>query len=588
MLKRSLIRVLGILMVIVLSDCASMRPPTGGPKDIYPPVVLESEPANYTINFDADKITLKFDEFVAVSDVTQEVFISPPLQRTPDIKTRGKSVIIDIDEELQDSTTYSIFFGKSIKDITENNPMENYNYVFSTGEKIDSLSVIGEVIDAFTLEPREDVLVLLYEDKNDTIIFDSLPYLVKPSYLTRTNPSGFFVINNLRPGNYLMFALSDINLSATYDGGDEEVGFLDSLISPEYMVVEPIDTTASDSLEMSVDSLVLHLPDSLMISDTLANDSVEDNFYTLFLFKELQDTVQKLLKADMPRKQVVRLIFRYPGEEVNITPITPVPNEWMLQEWNKGKDTLRYYILSDQLDTLSLRIWQDTTVFDTVSWSLVEDEIPQRKKDKEKAPILNVISNISNPFPFYDTLILKTGYPFKSMDFNQFILTEDDDTVSAQFEIYDPAARMIRMVYDIQQMATYQLFFPDSVLTDILGRSNDTTEFRFSTNSEENYGLYVLHAVNNSQYDQIVLELMTESEVARRKDILITEESIEWGRLMPGKYIIKAFADINHNGIWDTGDFLEKRQPEPVIYFPELIEIREGWSFEGDWPIDFK
>jgi len=588
MLKRSLIRVLGILMVIVLSDCASMRPPTGGPKDIYPPVVLESEPANYTINFDADKITLKFDEFVAVSDVTQEVFISPPLQRTPDIKTRGKSVIIDIDEELQDSTTYSIFFGKSIKDITENNPMENYNYVFSTGEKIDSLSVIGEVFDAFTLEPREDVLVLLYEDKNDTIIFDSLPYLVKPSYLTRTNPSGFFVINNLRPGNYLMFALSDINLSATYDGGDEEVGFLDSLISPEYMVVEPIDTTASDSLEMSVDSLVLHLPDSLMISDTLANDSVEDNFYTLFLFKELQDTVQKLLKADMPRKQVVRLIFRYPGEEVNITPITPVPNEWMLQEWNKGKDTLRYYILSDQLDTLSLRIWQDTTVFDTVSWSLVEDEIPQRKKDKEKAPILNVISNISNPFPFYDTLILKTGYPFKSMDFNQFILTEDDDTVSAQFEIYDPAARMIRMVYDIQQMATYQLFFPDSVLTDILGRSNDTTEFRFSTNSEENYGLYVLHAVNNSQYDQIVLELMTESEVARRKDILITEESIEWGRLMPGKYIIKAFADINHNGIWDTGDFLEKRQPEPVIYFPELIEIREGWSFEGDWPIDFK
>jgi hypothetical protein len=199
-----------------------MRPPSGGPRDAYPPIVEESDPPNYSIHFTAKKIELKFNEYVTVSDVATEVFISPPLQTMPDIKTRGKSVIISFDEELHDSTTYSIYFGKSIKDNTEGNALENYNYVFSTGGTIDSLSIVGEVIDAFNLKPREDILVLLYEDKNDTIPFDSLPFLVKPSYLTRTNQQGFFVINNLREGEYRLFGLADNNLSATYDNAEEE------------------------------------------------------------------------------------------------------------------------------------------------------------------------------------------------------------------------------------------------------------------------------------------------------------------------------------------------------------------------------
>ena len=158
--------------------CANMKSPGGGPKDIYPPIVEESDPPNYSTYFNSKKITLTFDEFVTVSDVVKEVFISPPLQSSPEIKTKGKSVIISFDEILLDSTTYSIFFGKAIKDLTEGNPLENYNYVFSTGAKIDSLSIVGEVMDAFELKPREDVLVMLYEDDNDTIPFDSLLYFV--------------------------------------------------------------------------------------------------------------------------------------------------------------------------------------------------------------------------------------------------------------------------------------------------------------------------------------------------------------------------------------------------------------------------
>ena len=615
MVKKAIRIILAGALLLLCTYCANMKAPGGGPKDVYPPQVKESEPPNYTTHFSSDKIVLKFNEFVTVSEVNSEVFISPPLKNTPDLKTRGKSVIISIDEELLDSTTYSIFFGKSIKDLTEGNAMENYNYVFSTGNRIDSLSVIGEVINAFDLKPREDVLVMLYEDNNDTIPFDSMPFLVKPSYLTRTNPAGFFVINNLRGGKYLMFALSDINLSATFDQGDEDIAFLDSLISPVYMAPEVSDSILVDSLTiLQKDSLVdieiegqaeilyeigeellEELPEdtdlmisNLIMADTLMADSVEEGFYTLFMFREIPDTIQQLLGAEKPRKGILRFIFRYPAKNVEFTPLTPVPENWKAEEWNKGFDTLRYYILSQNLDTISLKIWEDTTVFDTVSFSLIEEDVPQRKKDREQATILNIFTNKKSPFPYYDTFLLKSGYPFSEVDFSRFLLVEGDDTIQPSLSLYGQAGRMLMLDYKFLETTPYTIFFPDSVLTDIIGRSNDSTSFSFNTNSYEDYGLYELHTINNSQYDQLVIQLMSEAEAVLREDIVKEERTIKWDMLKPGKYIIKAFADRNHNGVWDTGDFLEKRQAEPVIYFPGVIEIRQGWSFEEDWLVEFK
>ncbi len=615
MIRRAFYLIILGVLALLLADCANMRAPGGGPQDIYPPQVLESDPPNYTTHFNATKITLKFNEFVTVSDVITEVFISPPLQNTPEMKTRGKSVIITFEEELQDSTTYSIFFGKSIKDLTEGNSMENYNYVFSTGDRIDSLSVIGEVINAYDLTPREDVLVMLYEDDNDTIPFDSLPFLVKPSYLTRTNTAGFFVINNLRGGEYMMFSIADANLTATYDQADEDIAFLDSLIMPIYMVREELDSSYLDSLAMLPEDslvdiemqeqmellyeigeeLVEELPDDtllmvseLIIADTLPDEEVEEGSYSLFMFHEIPDTIQRLLEVIKPKERILRFVFRYPAENVEITPLTPVPDNWMVKEWNKGLDTLRYYILSENMDTISLKISEDTTVYDTVSYSLIEAEIPQRRRDREKEQILNIFTNIKNPFPHYEQLELKSGYPFTEVDFSNFLLIEGEDTLLPNMEIFDVAGRMIRLDHPLKEGTFYTLLYPDSVLTDLLGRSNDSTEFNFKTNSYEDYGLYELHAVNASAYDQLVIQLLSESEKLVREEIVVDEGSIKWDLLKPGKYIIKAFADINHNGRWDTGDFLEKRQPEPVVYFSAIIEVRAGWSFEEDWVVIFE
>ncbi len=604
-----------IVTLLLCAYCANMKPPSGGPEDMYPPLVVESDPPNYTVHFSEDKIVLRFNEFVKVSDVAAEVFISPPFQNTPEIKTRGKLVIISIDEPLHDSTTYSIYFGKAIKDITEGNAMVNYTYVFSTGDKIDSLSVVGEVIDAFTLKPREDVLVMLYEDNNDTIPFDSLPYLVKPAYLTRTTQAGYFILNNLKKEEYMLFALADDNLNSTYEQGEEEVAFYDSLISPLYLAVPVSDSLLMDSLAMieadttgfeetdgqlellydmgeeltqdvQLDST--ELMSEMPVSDSITQDSIAEEFYTLFMFKE-PDSIQRILSSEKPRARMLRFIFRYSAEDVLITPLPPLPGpEWKVEEWNKSFDTLRYYILNESLDTVSLKISLDTLVLDTVDFSFVEAEIPQRKKDRKKNQVLKVIFKARSPFDYFKKPVFQSAYPFSTYDFSRFLLMEDMDTLKPNLEIHGQAGRMFSLNNTLKENSNYILFFPDSVLTDMMGKSNDTTIITFSTSSKEDYGTYRFNILNKSPYDQLLIQLMNEQEVVLREEIITVSGTINWTFLKPGNYMIKAIGDINHNGKWDTGSFLQHLQPEPVVYFPEMIEVRSNWEFEEDWVLEFE
>jgi len=224
---------------LMVFSCANPVSPSGGPVDKEPPEVLNSEPPNFSVNFDKKIIQIVFNEFVKLNQPNQQVIISPPLKKMPQFKIRGKSVIIDIEETLFENTTYSIFFGNAIVDITEENPLVNYLYVFSTGNQIDSLAIAGEVVNAFNLEPEEDVFVMLHSAKNDTVPADSLPMLVRPLYIARTNEDGQFRLRYLRDEPLKIFALFDLNSNYLYDLPDEEIAFSDSLLLPEPEIQHP-------------------------------------------------------------------------------------------------------------------------------------------------------------------------------------------------------------------------------------------------------------------------------------------------------------------------------------------------------------
>ncbi len=222
--SRISISLLVLSLCLLLLSCANPVAPEGGPKDTKPPKVLKSDPPDFSANFKDNSIKIDFDEFIALKNQAAEVNVSPPLKTLPDLKLRGKSLIVKIDDTLAANTTYSIDFGKSISDITENNILTGFSYTFSTGPYIDSLSLRGNVMNAFDLTTPKDVFALLYIDRCDTIPMDSLPMKVKPYYVTKINEKGEFQFHNLRSSPMKLTALADLNGNLIFDQAQLKAG----------------------------------------------------------------------------------------------------------------------------------------------------------------------------------------------------------------------------------------------------------------------------------------------------------------------------------------------------------------------------
>ncbi|MFI5164899.1 MAG: Ig-like domain-containing domain, partial [Bacteroidia bacterium] len=190
----------------LLEHCAQIVIPGGGPRDATPPRVVKYMPDSAATNFNTKTIAITFDEYIQLSDLQRELTISPPMNIQPDVKYKGKTLLIELKDSLQKNTTYCLNFGSAIRDFTESNPKTNFQYIFSTGSFIDTLKLSGTVKNAFDLKSEKGILVMLYDTYND-----SVPYKKLPSYFAKTGDDGSYTIRNIRPGNYKAFALKDAN-----------------------------------------------------------------------------------------------------------------------------------------------------------------------------------------------------------------------------------------------------------------------------------------------------------------------------------------------------------------------------------------
>ncbi|WP_303433821.1 Ig-like domain-containing protein, partial [uncultured Muribaculum sp.] len=241
--------ILAAVAAFILAACASMGRPTGGEYDVDPPVYVQSNPAIGSVNFKKNHITIDFNENVQVEDVMNKVVVSPPQKNIPSITANGKRVTAELRDSMLDNTTYTIDFSDAIKDLNEGNTLDGFAIDFSTGDSIDSLRIAGMVFEARTLEPAQNMLVGVYSNLSDTAI-TTLPL----ERIGRTNQLGQFIIRGLKPGNYRIYALNDINRDYHWDRS-EDVAFYDVTVSP---YAEP--TTVNDTLITldGRDSIVTH------------------------------------------------------------------------------------------------------------------------------------------------------------------------------------------------------------------------------------------------------------------------------------------------------------------------------------------
>jgi hypothetical protein len=218
MKRFSLLFISLLSLILLLQGCAKVGTPTGGLKDITPPKYLDGDPENRSTGFNGKEISFRFDEFIQFKDLNKELLVSPPLKVKPDVKLKDKSVKINLKNELTPNTTYTINFGKSISDLNEGNLLPDFEFVFSTGDQIDSLSVAGKALNAFDHKPLKDqeITVMLYDN-----LADSAPLLQIPRYIGRANSNGLFTINNIHPDTLSLIVVNDANGNLKYDPGAE-------------------------------------------------------------------------------------------------------------------------------------------------------------------------------------------------------------------------------------------------------------------------------------------------------------------------------------------------------------------------------
>ncbi|HOY32179.1 MAG TPA: Ig-like domain-containing protein [Bacteroidales bacterium] len=572
--------VYGVACVSFIFSCANIVAPSGGPKDRTPPKVTKCEPANRSAGFSGDKIRITFNEYVFLDDQAGQIVVSPPADKPLEYNISRKSIIISLPENLKDSVTYSVNFGESIKDITENNPLSAYEFAFSKSGVVDSFSIQGQVYDALTRDPQKGILVMLYTSDDD-----SVPVKSKPSYITKTNAEGKFFLKNIKRKKYKIFALRDMNADMLFNQPSEFIAFADSMITPQY-VAEKTGTGPAlmDTSAVARDTLIK--PEAIRST-------------TLYVFLQ-PDTNQKLLKARADTYRQFRLYFKYPARDLMFKVTNrQLPENWKTDDFSYTRDTLTCWLSDPDMDTLKFILSDNGTILDTVEMALKQkpDEQKMIKKPTGKGvegdPEINKLllrsnASASTLLPYFLPVRLILSRPVAITEPSKISLYQIIDStlheLRPQSFFSDTGVKKVyNLEYQWEPAKTYKLVVLPGAFTDIYGIVNDSLLVKFSVNSPETYGRLLFTFKAGESNKSYIIQLLKEDKSLVEQKKSIPGQQIIFENLSPASYRIRIVQDENNNGKWDEGDYFQKRQPEPVFYFPELINIRANWDTEYEF-----
>ena len=520
-----------------LTQCARKGSIGGGPKDEEPPKMLKANPANETTNFDSEEIRIFFDEFVRLKDVNKNIIISPPLTELPIYKPTGvpkRYVSVKFEKKLEQNTTYTINFGKSIEDNNEGNKFGNLSYVFSTGSYIDSLEIKGIIKEALkrTVE-KKGLIGMLY--KKDSIYDDSLIYTMRPHYLNFADTLGFFQMSNLKEGNYQMLAFEDKNEDLKYQIGKEKLAFI---------------------------SKTIQLPS-------------KDSILSMNLFTEIMP--KKVLSPYQPDSGRVKFLFQGQNKNYKIKRNYPIDSDSIkeLTIPSVTKDTIDYWHNFTVGDSLSFYIYDKDSIVDTLKVSIF--------KLKSNTWNLKPVSHSPRPKTKYR---ISSSRPIVSVDDSKIQILDKDSTALLFKSKIKERKNEVILDFPIEANNRYQLQMLPGAFNDFFTQTNDTLTFSFKTQGEEDFGIIQLTLIN-SPPSPFFIDLINEKEEILQSQYIQSKDLVfNYRFLKPAKYSFRIREDANRNKQWDTGDFKKRIQPEKVYYFPKIIELRAFWEINETWNLE--
>lgn len=514
----------GLLVFIAIYglSCARQSSPDGGPKDEIPPKVLEAEPGLNALNFNSDKIVLKFSEYVKLDNIEQELSISPHTTEKPKVFLKGKKLIIKLTEQLQTNTTYAYNFGNAIGDLAENNKLENLTYVFSTGSFIDSLTIEGKVTSALTGKGIENTKVCLYNSTKDSLIFNETP-----TYVTTADKSGKFKFQYLPDLNFRIAAIVESNNNYVYDFASEQIAFYTENIQP------------TDS---SLINLVLYSPQS---AKTWNYEALKDSgMFTIT--NEGFDSIN--LKTISDSTELVYCNYNFLEDS-------------LLAYFTSSKKTAEFTVFEKDslLDTIRINIKTEKAIKDTFALTAY---------------------GLENKFHFNenDKLILKSKYPIKKINPEQIdILADSLYTNTVSYFVNEKQKNLLQFYGEFDTTKLYSFKLGVGAVTNMFDRVSAADTIILKPLSNEDFtkiNLGLLNVDSTSTASYIAQLYAGESKLLAIQTLDSFKTS--FSQLLSGQYSLKVIEDKNNNGIWDNGIY-NIRQPERIFLASEKpFSIKKG------------
>ena len=586
------------------SRCASMMTPTGGPRDSLPPVIVAMTPDNFSTNrplLNHEKIYIEFNEFVQLKDQQKEFFTSPAMKKKPTVSIRGRGIVIQLRDTLLPNTTYALNFGSAVRDNNEGNPLYSMRYVFSTGPEIDSMIVSGYTADSYKADSVSKSFIWFFpaDSVENVPEYDSTVFKYKPAVIARAENNGIFIAQNLKPIPYRVYAVQDKNDNQMYEPGSDQVGFLEGTYNPAEM------------------------PDFGMWYDSIRRYVTAEPQLYFRMFTDKAFRRQVLSQTERPLQHKAMLYFAAARPKITRLRFDSIPADRVIVDpQTVGRDTIALWFnvpAAELPDTIkgeitylkhdSLNVLQPVTEELKLAWRKIETKEEERERERlererrkaEEAGEEWVEPEKENPFAYKmplsgdvnpeNDLTIEFDYPLVRVDSASLLLTlthEDQSIEDVPVHMVRDTAQLRRWYFRApwQTGGQYALTIPEGAITDVAGFSNDSIVGKYTVLNPEKFATVKVQVKGRDDGSKYIVQLLDENNSMKQERRDVATGDIQFNFVPAGNIKFRIIEDRNGNGKWDTGNVVERRQPERAeMYANEQGE--DTFATKANWEIEF-
>ena len=315
---------------------------------------------------------------------------------------------------------------------------------------------------------------------------------------------------------------------------------------------------------------------------------------------------QYLAKSERTQPYKFSLYFGTKSDTLpTITPLNFRMDSTVHLQTNEQHDTLHYWLTDStvwQIDTLKMLVHYlktdstnqlapqtDTLELHTRHSGNSINTLGNRKKGKRnnkgsKTEFIALTTNITNKYDFFKPIEIKFETPTQLVNSNSLHLELKQDSLWQPYTLRAKQTDDIGLYYELyaelKQGETYRLTVDSAAFHELYGKHNAKYSAQFEIKTDEAYAKLIFEIGN--YHGGEIIEILDKNDAVLRT-VPVTSTMVTIPYLNPGEYYARIFIDLNGNGRWDTGNYTEHKQAEPVFYYPYSIQLRAFWDKEEYW-----